>query len=204
MKMKTSQHRTTGRIGSAAALLALVSLVGAPRAGLAAQDLPSPAAVASPRAYVSLSPVPRNHEFEIAVVVRIMAGFHMNANKVSLDYLIPTTLAAALPAGFKEIETTYPEGKTLKLAFSDTPLSVYTGSFTVRVKLSAGSDAALGRQTLPFSLRYQACNETSCLPPVKIPVTATIEVAPAGTKARAMSPEIFSAQPARRSPATKN
>lgn len=195
--MKTSCRNATQRIAYAASLVALVWLAAAPRIRLAAQDLPSPAAVASPRAYVSLQPVPRNHEFEIAVVVRIMAGFHMNANKVSLDYLIPTTLTATLPAGFKEIETSYPEGKTLKLGFSDTPLSVYTDSFTVRMKLSAGSDAPLGKQSLPFSLRYQACNDTSCLPPVKVPVTAAIEVAPAGAKARAMSPEIFSAQPVR-------
>ncbi|HEV2489341.1 MAG TPA: protein-disulfide reductase DsbD domain-containing protein [Candidatus Acidoferrales bacterium] len=193
--MKTVQQGRTGLIAGTMALGALVCLAAAPQVRLAAQDLPSAAAVASPRTYVSLLPVPRNHEFEIAVVVRIMPGFHMNANKVSLDYLIPTTLTATLPAGFKEIATSYPEGKTLKLSFSDTPLSVYTGSFTVRMKLSAGADTALGKQTLPFVLKYQACNDTSCLPPVKVPVTAAIEVAPARAKARAMSPEIFSAQP---------
>jgi cytochrome c biogenesis DsbD-like protein len=197
MSKKTHHRSIAARSTCTAVLAALFSLTGASWAIFAAQELPSPAAVASPRAYVSLSPVPRDHEFEIAIVVGIMPGFHMNANKVSLDYLIPTTLTATLPAGFKEIKTSYPEGKTLKLDFSDTPLSVYTGSFTMRVKLSAGADAALGKQTLSFVLKYQACNDTSCLPPVKIPVTAAIEVAPAGAKTRAMSPEIFSAQPIR-------
>ncbi|HKW87682.1 MAG TPA: protein-disulfide reductase DsbD domain-containing protein [Candidatus Acidoferrales bacterium] len=164
----------------------------APQSRLAAQDLPSPAAVASPRVYVSLNPVPRGHDFEIAVVVRIMSGFHMNANKVTEQYLIPTTLTATLPAGFKETATSYPEGKTLKLSFSDTPLSVYTGSFTVRMKLSAESSAALGKLTLPLSLRYQACNDVACLPPVKVPVSATVDVAPSGAKAQSMYPEIFS------------
>lgn len=177
-----------------AALAALACLLLAPQSRLAAQDLPAPAAVANPRAYVSLQPVPRNHEFEVAVVVRIMPGFHMNANKVSEQYLIPTTLTpSVLPAGFKEISTSYPEGKTLKLSFSDTPLSVYTGSFTVRMKLSSAANAQLGKQALLFSLRYQACNDTACLPPVKIPVSAAVEVAPMGTKAQAMFPDIFAA-----------
>ena len=193
MKTKKGFPCIAALLSRAAALAVLVCLALEPPSRLAAQDLPSPAAVASPRTYVSLRPVPRNHDFEIAVVVRIMPGFHVNANKVSEKYLIPTTLTASLPAGFKEVETSYPEGKTLKLSFSDTLLSVYTGSFTVRMKLSAGANASLGKQSLPLSLRYQACNDTACLPPVKIPVTASIEVAPAGAKAQGMFPEFFSA-----------
>ena len=192
IKKKASRY-SIWRRARGSAVAGLACLVLAPLSRLSAQDLPSPAAVANPHAYVSLQPVPRDHEFEVAVVVRIMPGFHMNANKVSEQYLIPTTLTASLPAGFKEIETTYPEGKTLKLSFSDTPLSVYTGSFTVRMKLSADAAASLGKQNLALSLRYQACNDVACLPPVKIPVSAAVEVAPAGAKAQAMFPDIFSA-----------
>lgn len=198
MKTKKGFPCIAALLSRAAALAVLVYFPLAPHSRLAAQDLPSPAAVASPRTYVSLSPVPRNHEFEIAVVVRIMPGFHVNANKVSEKYLIPTTLTASLPAGFKEVETSYPEGKTLKLSFSDTPLSVYSGSFTVRMKLSAETNASLGKQSLPLSLRYQACNDTACLPPVKIPVTVTIVAAPAGAKAQSMFPEIFASSTTRK------
>ena len=193
--MKISNRYVAKNILRGALLPALICLAIAPQLQLAAQDLPSPAAVASPRAYVSLNPVPRGRDFEIAVVVRILAGFHMNANKVTEQYMIPTTLTANLPAGFKVVETSYPEGKTLKLSFSDTPLSVYTGSFTVRMKLSAGSAVSLGKQNLPLSLRYQACNDVACLPPVKVPVSATIEVAPPNAKAQSMFPDIFSADP---------
>lgn len=187
--MKAS-HLTTARAFRFAGMLAI--LAAALPVNSHAQELPTASAVAKPKAYVSLEPVPRGREFEIAVVVGILPGFHMNAHKVSEAYLIPTTLTANLPAGFKEIETSYPEGKTLKLSFSDTPLSVYTGSFTMRVKLSAESGAALGQQSIPFSLRYQACNDVACLPPVKIPVTARLKIAPVGAKAQAMFPDIFS------------
>jgi len=116
----------------------------------------------------------------------------MNAHKVSEDYLIPTNLTAKPPAGIKEVQTLYPEGTSLKLSFSDTPLSVYTKQFTVRAKFSVAANAALGKMNLPFTLQYQACNDSACLPPVRIPVIAKIDIATTGTKAHAMSPDIFS------------
>ncbi|MGH9728730.1 MAG: protein-disulfide reductase DsbD domain-containing protein [Candidatus Acidiferrales bacterium] len=178
----------------AAALISFVWLVCAPLAR-AQSSLPAASAVASPKAYVSLAPVPRGSTFEVGVVVGIMPGFHMNAHKVSEDYLIPTNLTAKAPTGIKEVQTLYPEGKNLKLSFSDKPLSVYTKQFTVRAKFSASATAPLGKMSVPFTLEYQACNDSACLPPVKIPVIAKIDIAPAGTKARAMSPEIFSGKP---------
>lgn len=156
-----------------------------------AQDLPAASAVASPKTYVSIAPIPRGSTFEVAVAVKIMPGFHMNAHKVSEDFLIPTTLTAKLPQGMKEIETSYPDGIAKKLSFDDKPLLVYTDHFTVRAKFSAAANAPLGKAKLPFTLQYQACNDKACLPPVRIPITATVDVAPAGTKAQPMSPEIF-------------
>jgi len=163
---------------------------------LAAQDvLPTASSVASPKTYVSMTPVPRGSTFEIGVVVGIMPGFHMNAHKVTDAYLIPTNLTARPPAGIKELQTTYPEGMNLKLSFLDKPLSVYTKQFTVRAEFAVAANAALGKKNLPFTLQYQACNDSACLPPVKVPVIAKIDVAPAGTKTRAMSPGIFSSKP---------
>jgi thioredoxin:protein disulfide reductase len=153
-----------------------------------AQQLPKASAVASPKADVSPTPVPRGSTFDVNMVVGIMAGFHVNAHKPSEDYLIPTTLTAKLPAGFKELGTSYPPGMAKKLSFTDKPLLVYTGKFTVHAKFAAEGNAPLGKVKLPFTLQYQACNDSVCLPPVRIPVTATIDVAPAGTKTRRNSP----------------
>ena len=186
---KASHHTVFATALIYFACFALASLA------LAQSSLPPASAVASPKAYVALQPIPRGSTFEIGVVVGIMPGFHMNAHKVSEDYLIPTNLTAKPPAGVKEVQTLYPEGTSLKLSFSDTPLSVYTKQFTVRAKFSVAANAALGKINLPFTLRYQACNDSACLPPVRIPVIAKIDIATAGTKAHAMSPDIFSGKP---------
>jgi len=159
---------------------------------------PKPSTVVKPAAYVSLEPVPAGREFQVAVVAQIMQGFHMNSHKPSDEYLIPTTLTAQPPAGIQLLDTIYPEGRNEKFSFSpDKPLNVYTGTVTLRLRLAAKSDAAPGAVEIPITLRYQACNDTTCLPPVKLPVNVKIEIAAAGAKARAVHPEIFSAASAK-------
>jgi DsbC/DsbD-like thiol-disulfide interchange protein len=158
-----------------------------------APAVPSPSAVVKPVAYVSLSPVPRGKEFQVAIVVEIAKGFHMNSHKPSDQYLIPTTLTAQLPTGFQLLDTIYPDGKLEKFSFSpNKPLNVYTGTVTLRLRLTAAADAALGAAAIPVTLRYQACNDTTCLQPVKVPVNVKLEVASAGAKSRAVHPEVFS------------
>src|SRR5487761_169043 len=192
-RMPMSERKLLRGVILATALIFFACFAIAPRAR-AQSALPAASAVASPKTYVSNAPVPRGTTFEIGVVVGIMPGFHMNAHKVSEDYLIPTNLTAKLPAGIKEVRTLYPEGTNLKLSFSDKPLSVYTKQFTVRAKFSASATAPLGKTNLPFTLQYQACNDSACLPPIRIPVIAEIDIAPAGAKARAMSPNLFSSK----------
>jgi hypothetical protein len=57
----------------------------------------------------------------------------------------------------------------------------------------AQADTPIGTVNIPAILRYQACNDTTCLPPVKTSVDVRVDVAAAGSAARAMHPEIFSA-----------
>jgi DsbC/DsbD-like thiol-disulfide interchange protein len=176
-------------------LLAVGAQFAESRIALSPQDsaaLPNAAAIVTPHTYVSLEPVPAGKEFQAAVVVDIARGFHMNSHKPSDQYLIPTTLTPQVPAGIELVDTIYPAGKLEKFAFSpDKPLDVYTGSVTLRLRLAAKASAAQGSTTIPMTLRYQACNDSSCLPPVKVPVSVKFELAAAGARSRAVHPEIF-------------
>lgn len=153
--------------------------------------LPPAKDVVKPKACVSLDKVPRGRAFDVAVVAEIMSGFHVNSNKPSEDYLIPTQLLPELPAGYKILATTYPPGKLTKFEFSEKKLSVYEGTFTLRMKIQAPAGAPLGATKLPLTLRYQACNDSACLPPVKIPVPLEIEIVAANAPARPAHLEIF-------------
>ncbi len=170
-----------------------------------AQDKPYPAAasVLQPQAYVSLQPVPRGHAFEIALVAKISPGFHINAHEPSEEYLIPTKITADLPLGVALVETTYPRGVMRAFRFSKTPLRVYEGSFTVKMKLRAEAGAPLGAKKIGLTVGYQACNQDACLPPTKIPATAEVEIASADTPAHPANANIFSATPAAKLPAQR-
>ena len=160
---------------------------------LRAQALPNPSSIVKPHALVSLDPVPRGKDFQAAVVVDIARGFHMNSHKPTDEYLIPTTLTPQLPPGFELEDTIYPSGRLEKFSFSpNKPLDVYTGSVTLKLRLMADAKAPLGVATIPVTLRYQACNDAACLPPVKVPVNVEVHVAAAGAKAEPVHPEVFS------------
>ena len=167
------------------------------RTAVAAQEsavVPSAASIVKARSFVSLEPVPRGKEFQAAVVAEIRGGYHVNSHKPTDEYLIATTLTPQLPAGFRLVDTIYPVGRQEKFSFSpEKPLDVYTGSVTIKLKLVAEGGAAIGAVSIPAILRYQACNDTTCLPPVKIPVDVRVVVGAAGAAAHALHPEIFSA-----------
>jgi thioredoxin:protein disulfide reductase len=170
-----------------------------------AQDKPYPAAasVLQPQTYVSLQPVPRGHAFEVAVVAKISPGFHVNAHEPSEEYLIPTKITADLPLGIALVETTYPRGVMRAFRFSKTPLRVYEGSFTVKMKLRAEAGAPLGQKKIGLIVGYQACNQDACLPPTKIPTTAELEIASDDTPAHPANANIFSATPAVKFPSQR-
>jgi len=156
-------------------------------------QVPSASSVAKPEALVSLDPVPRGGAFDAAVVVQILKGFHVNSHKPSEDYLIPTTITPDPPQGVKLAATTYPPGEPRKFSFSpDKPLDVYTDTVTLRLKFSVQQDAPLGPLSIPATLRYQACNDTTCLAPVKVPVVFKINVGRVGSSGHPIHPEVFS------------
>ncbi len=175
----------------ACAALLLIILAALPSAR---PQIPSGREVVAPSAYVSLEPVARGASFQLAVVLKIRNGFHINARKPSAEYLIPTDLRPALPAGFKSTgEIAYPQGELKTFAFSKTPLNVYQDKIILRVPLAAQPDAPLGVQHIPLNLRYQACNNEVCLPPVTLDVDAQLTVAATSANSRPTHPELFPA-----------
>jgi hypothetical protein len=182
-------------VAIAAILFLAFLLAGPPK--IAAQTgsaIPSGASVVKPHSYVSLDEVPAGHSFEVAIVMDILNGYHVNSHMPSEQYLIPTGVTLTPTAGFRELGTTYPDGQMLQFDFSKEKLSVYSGTVTIRAKLAADSSVALGGATLPFTLRFQACNMTACLPPVKVPVPVKVKVEAADAKPHPAHPEIFKSQ----------
>jgi hypothetical protein len=165
-----------------AAIFGLI-LVALAAAHSAAQDqVPSGRDVVSPTVYASLEPVARGASFQLAVVLKIRPGFHINAREKSEDYLIATDLKAELLAGFQAGEVSYPKGKLHSFAFSKKPLNVYEDTVILRLPLTALPTAPLGAEHIPLKLRYQACSTEICLPPVTVALDAALNVAASGAR----------------------
>jgi hypothetical protein len=152
-------------------------------------QVPSGRDVVKPEIYVSLDPAARGSSFQVAVVMKIRPGFHVNAREKSEDYLIATDLKSELPAGFQGGEVSYPKGKLEKFTFTKIPLNVYQDTVTLKLPVTALANAPLGEQHIALKLRYQACSSEICLPPTTLPLDATINIAASSKPAH---PEIFS------------
>jgi len=159
----------------------------------AGSQTPSGKDVLVPEAYASHDPVARGMSFQVAVVLKIRDGFHVNAREVTEDYLIPTDVRAEVPAGFKLGTVTYPKGTLQTFTFSkNKKLNVYSGNVTILLPLTVLQTAPLGPQQIPVKLRYQACSTEICLPPVTKEVHVTLTVAATSSAAKPANPEIFS------------
>src|SRR6266851_493796 len=160
----------------------------------APSQVPSGRDVVKPEIYTSLDPAARGSSFQIAVVMKIRPGFHVNAREKSEDYLIATDLKATLPAGFTGGEVSYSKGKLEQFTFSKIPLNVYQDTVVLRMPVTALASAPLGEQHIPLKLRYQACSTELCLPPVTLTLDATVNMAASGSTAKPAHPEIFGKQ----------
>lgn len=115
----------------------------------------------------------RGAAFTEKIPLHLKAGFHCNSNTPADEYLIPLKLTWM--AGFAQAETVvYPKPQLENYAFSQKPVSVFSGTFVLEAKFKIPPDARPGQAMINGKLRYQACNEKECLPPktldVQIPV----------------------------------
>jgi thiol:disulfide interchange protein DsbD len=117
----------------------------------------------------------RNAAVESKLRFRLQDGYHVNSNTPSDPYLIPLRLTWN-EGPVKVVETVYPKGHLENYAFSDKPLSVYTGDFEIGTKFHVPENAPRGSHVLVAKLRYQACNNTTCLPPRTLEVKQQIDI----------------------------
>lgn len=148
----------------AAALLALLCpLLGSAQTEAVLKVRP-PAAIRAGRGEVAT----------VTVSVELREGFHVNSHTPAEPYLIPLRLTWK-PGPAEPLEVLYPKPKLERFAFSAKPVSVLSGRFAITTCFRIPTSAALGPTVLSGRLRYQACNDSACLPPgtaeVRVPLT---------------------------------
>lgn len=101
----------------------------------------------------------------IPISVEVVKGYHIQANKVNEESLIPTTLEVNKVKGITINRMEFPPGKKFKLEGTDTFLNVYDGKFQIKLFISPVAELRTGNYILGAKLHYQACDSTTCLFP---------------------------------------
>lgn len=131
--------------------------------------------------YVTVSASATKKEFFLSENIRInvkadvQGGYHINANKVADEDLIPTTLSVE-GSDFKLSKVNWPGSHKYKFSFSETELDVYEGSINIGLNLKARKDLKPGKYEISGVINYQACNDRACFAPKDAPFTVSITI----------------------------
>lgn len=101
-----------------------------------------------------------------SVVMDIPAGLHVQSSKPLDKYLIATKLDIETPGGMRVGPVTYPRAVMRNLKFSKSAVAVYEGRTILRFNVTVPANYSGGSGEIKGKLRFQACNDESCFPPV--------------------------------------
>ncbi|MBT8383181.1 MAG: thioredoxin fold domain-containing protein [Ignavibacteria bacterium] len=144
------------------------------------------------KAYQSFDKVFPGSEFKIALAIDVLESWHINSHKPYEDYLIPTELSVLENPNFKLENVAYPEPHDYKLAFSETPLSVWEGKIFIGGMVNVAEDVEPGNYSIVVELYYQACNDMSCIAPTAVSDTLEIIVADKRETVNKINDDVFS------------
>jgi len=110
-----------------------------------------------------------------SIVLSIPGGLHVNSNRPSSQYAIPTTVRVS-GTGVRVSGVTFPRGKNRKFQFSEDTINVYEGTvrFPFTVNVPAGFNGNVVR--IRAVVKYQACTDEVCYPPRSKEITLTARV----------------------------
>jgi thiol:disulfide interchange protein DsbD len=100
------------------------------------------------------------------VVMDIPSGLHVQSSKPLDKFLVATKLDVETPSGMKVGPISYPRALMRKLKFSKGMVAVYEGKSIVRFNVTVPANYSGGSGEIKGKLRFQACNDESCFPPV--------------------------------------
>ena len=101
-----------------------------------------------------------------SVVMDIPSGLHVQSSKPLDKFLVATKLDVETPSGMKVGPISYPRALMRKLKFSKGNVAVYEGRAVVRFNVTVPANYSGGSGEIKGKLRFQACNDEACFPPV--------------------------------------
>lgn len=161
------------RFAGLAAFVLLLCTLAFPQAGSTSS---------SNRTYVEFEPlntvaVTPGTSTPVQFTFHIKPGYHINSSKPSTPELIPTSLGFTPPPDLVIAKVQYPAGQLISFPFDPTQkLSVYSGDLVIKAIVLPDTRAPKGTYTVHGEFKYQACDNSACYPPKKLPVQFDLAV----------------------------
>ena len=145
----------------------------------------------SVRTYLSTKRLPAGRKIKIALLIKIDKGWHINSNLKKPEFVVPTSVTLKTKQGSKLINMKYPKGKKLLADGFDVPLIVYEDEIQLFGEIEIPAKSAGKIEELEILVRYQACNEKTCLAPHSIKMKAKIPIAQVGEEVKKINQKLF-------------
>ena len=148
--------------------------------------------VVTAKGYASADGVRPGDKFKVAIAVEVGEGYHINAHRPTLEFLVPTSVAFGAPSGITFADEKYPAPKHRKFEFApDTELAVHEGTIFITAEAQADKTITAGTATIRALVTAQACNDTQCLAPSDLAVEIPIKIVAANQPVKDSNAEIF-------------
>jgi thiol:disulfide interchange protein DsbD len=155
----------------------------------------SPGELVQAETFASLNAFHPGSSGHIAIRVTVKDGWHINSNRPLDEYLIPTVLEVNAPDGITVTDILYPEAELAKLEISDKKMSLYHGTVVLGAGIAIDETTLPGEYTVRLVVKYQGCNNMTCLEPSSAAANITIRVAAQEDFAELTHEELFASPP---------
>ncbi|NOY59248.1 MAG: thioredoxin fold domain-containing protein [Calditrichaeota bacterium] len=147
--------------------------------------------VLSVNAVSSQDKIVRGQDFDLAVIIDIKSGLHINSNKPTEDFLIPTIIKFDPSHDMSFGKPMFPKPDLKTFSFSDNKISVYEGRVVVFINVSTSPNLSLESKTIKGSVSYQGCDENVCFAPGEASFEITLDVVSDASDVRKTNQDIF-------------
>jgi len=132
--------------------------------------------VLSIKVFLSKKGVLPGQEIRVALKLDIEKDWHINAHKPLESSLVPTEVVVKTDPQFSLERIHYPQPKRKKFDFAQGELTIYEGTVVIFMDLGVSAEAAAGEGRISGKIKYQACDNRSCLLPAEEAFSASISI----------------------------
>ena len=130
-------------------------------------------------------------EFDLAIVIDVAEGLHINSNEPKEEFQIPTLVVFEPMSNLSFGNPLFPPADMKSFAFSEQPIPVYEGEVIAFVTVSTSPQLKPGPKTIKGKVTFQGCNESVCFPPGEAPFEITLQAVAAGSPVQKTHQDIF-------------